>query len=148
MGHVHGHRNLQTDRRGSYGRLDRGLSSNDPGSPLIIPMTGTGVTTSAAVVTPVSPTFAAQAVHTTSSPLTLTLTSVGATPLNISDIIVGGDFAFVSSTCTALPMAPSTSCTMDVTFTPTATGTRTGSMVISTDDPSSPLIVPLTGTGN
>ncbi|MBZ5642597.1 MAG: choice-of-anchor D domain-containing protein [Acidobacteriia bacterium] len=122
--------------------------SNDPASPLIIPMTGTGVTTSAAVVTPVSPTFATQPVNTTSSPLVLTLTSVGATPLNISDIIVGGDFKFVSSTCTALPMAPSTSCTLNVTFTPTGTGTRTGSMVISTDDPLTPLIVPLAGTGN
>ncbi|MBZ5660224.1 MAG: choice-of-anchor D domain-containing protein [Acidobacteriia bacterium] len=124
------------------------VSSNDPGSPLIIPMTGTGVTTAAALVTPVSPTFASQTVNTTSSPLVLTLSSVGATPLTISDILVGGDFAFVSSTCTALPMAPSTSCTLNVTFTPTATGTRTGSMVITTNDPASPLIVPLSGTGN
>ncbi len=84
-----------------------------------------------AAVAPSSLTFGNQAVNTTSAAQTLTLTSVGVNPLMISDVSSTGDFAFPSSTCTAAPMATAATCTFDVTFKPTASGARTGSLTIT-----------------
>ncbi|NUP65006.1 MAG: hypothetical protein HOW71_22885 [Nonomuraea sp.] len=44
-------------------------------------------------------------------------------------------------------MASGASCTVNVTFTPSATGTRTGTLSVASDDPAGPLTVALTGTG-
>ena len=44
-------------------------------------------------------------------------------------------------------MSPSASCTMSVTFNPTAAGTRTGAVIITDDAPGSPHRLVLTGTG-
>ena len=123
------------------------IASNDPNSPLIVSLTGTGVVSSVASVSPTSVAFGNQGLSTTSVPLNVNLTSVGVNPLNLSDIETTGDFNMPSSTCTAEPMSTGVGCTMNVTFTPTAAGTRTGTLIISSDDPSSPVIVNLTGNG-
>ena len=39
------------------------------------------------------------------------------------------------------------SCSLNVTFTPTQTGARTGTLTIASSDPASPITVPLTGNG-
>ena len=89
-------------------------------------------------------TFADRPVGTTSTAQTVTLTNNGEGVFTISSIAVSGDFAQTNA-CASL--AASASCTFNVTFTPTAGGARTGILTIDSNDPSSPQIVALSGTG-
>jgi len=90
-------------------------------------------------------TFTDQSVNTTSASQTFTLTNPGTNNLNIAGLVASGDYA---QTNTCIPaLAPGATCTVSVTFAPTAAGTRTGTITITDDAGSSPQIVSLTGTG-
>jgi len=89
--------------------------------------------------------FGNQSVGTTSAARTVTLTNIGSAPLNILAIATSGDFA--SSNACPTSLAPSGSCTISVTFTPTAPYTRTGTLTITDNAPGSPHVVTLSGTG-
>jgi Abnormal spindle-like microcephaly-assoc'd, ASPM-SPD-2-Hydin len=88
-------------------------------------------------------------VGTTSPAKNVTLKNAQAEALNVSSINVTGDFALAPSTTCPSSGAVSAgeSCTVAVTFTPTATGTRTGRLVLQTDYPTAPVAVHLSGTG-
>jgi protein gp37 len=94
----------------------------------------------------------AQLVGSTSAAQVITLTAHGTAPLTITSIAVtgtnSGDFA-ENDTCPKSPatLALGTSCTISVTFTPTANGPRTGSITFTDDASTSPQMVTLTGTG-
>jgi Abnormal spindle-like microcephaly-assoc'd, ASPM-SPD-2-Hydin len=90
-------------------------------------------------------TFAAQTVNTTSAAQTVTLTNSGNTTLTISSIAASTDFA-ETNTCGA-SLAVGANCTITVTFTPTATGERTGTLTITDNASNSPQTVTLDGTG-
>ena len=74
-----------------------------------------------------------------------TFTNTGEAPIAISGVTAGGDFA-LSSTCTAT-LAINFSCSANVVFTPTATGTRSAVLTVSTTVPGTSYTVTLTGTG-
>jgi Abnormal spindle-like microcephaly-assoc'd, ASPM-SPD-2-Hydin len=78
-------------------------------------------------------------------PQSVTLSNIGFTDIDISSITTTGDFS-ETNTCRA-SLAVGTSCTVSVTFTPTALGTRTGTITVSDSATGSPQTVPLTGTG-
>src|ERR1019366_4780998 len=105
-----------------------------------------GVTTVA--IAPTTLTFAAQPVGTTSAVQTVTLTNAGTTALAINSIAVTGsnstDFALPSKNCTT-SLAASSSCLINVAFTPTAAGTRTGTLTITDNASGSPQTVTLNG---
>jgi len=79
----------------------------------------------------------------TSAPMTITVRNVGEGPSIIDPApdgltIVGaapGDFAFVggSDTCSSVTLFPADECTIDVTFTPTATGPRDAIVRVTAD---------------
>ena len=94
---------------------------------------------------PGSLTFQAQTVGTTSPSEVVTVSNPGATPLKLTSITISGDFAETNSCPKTL--ATGTNCTVDVTFTPTKTGTRTGTLSIKDSALSSVQKVSLTGTG-
>ena len=74
--------------------------------------------------------FGDQTVGTTSPPQTITLTATeDSGTITITSVTISGDFA-QTNTCSA-PITPGTSCTINVTFTPTAAGLRTGSLSIT-----------------
>ncbi len=85
----------------------------------------------------------------------VTVTNSGSGTLNITSIATTGDFALVPVTKTkkvtpcvnGIAMAPGASCLIKVSFTPTQTGARTGSVNFTDDAPNSPQSVGLTGTG-
>ncbi len=94
----------------------------------------------------VSLNFGNQQVGVRSAPLVETLTNNQAVALNISGISTsGGDFS-QTNTCQQ-PVAPGGTCTIDVYFTPSVTGTRTGTLTITDDASNSPQTVALTGIG-
>ncbi|HZR39500.1 MAG TPA: choice-of-anchor D domain-containing protein [Ktedonobacteraceae bacterium] len=129
------------------------ISDNAAGSPQTVSLLGTGVT-SAPVVTlnPTTVNFGNQNVGTTSSAQAITLTNTGTIALTINSITLTGtntsDFA-QSNNC---PISPSTlavngSCTLNVTFTPSANGARNASVSINDNAAGSPQSVTVSGMG-
>ena len=90
-------------------------------------------------------TFSSQSIGTTSAPQTVTMSNTGTSPLTIAGIVASGDFA-QSNTC-GISLAAGANCAINVTFTPTAAGSRTGNLTISDNAVSSPQIVSLGGSG-
>src|SRR5438270_144035 len=99
---------------------------------------GTSSSNPGASVSPTSLTFGSQTVGTTSAAQTVTLT--------ITSIVASGDFA-ASNTCGG-SLAAGGNCSISVTLTPTASGTRTGSLSVTDNATGSPQTVSLTGTGS
>jgi Bacterial Ig-like domain (group 3)/FG-GAP-like repeat/Transmembrane protein 131-like N-terminal len=101
------------------------------------------------VLSPTRLDFGKQTVGIASSPKNVTLMNTGNVVLNIMSIgIVGtnrGDFAQTNNCGTSIPA--NGSCTINVTFTPRATGTRNGAVSVEDNAPGSPQKVPLTGVG-
>jgi len=85
----------------------------------------------------------------------VTVTNTGTATLSISTIATSGDFALVAvkKTKKVTPcvngstVAPGGSCVIKVSFTPTQTGLRTGSVQFTDNAPDSPQSVSLSGTG-
>jgi len=84
-------------------------------------------------------------VDRTSQPYGLVLSNWGTKPMTISSKTITGPFAIYGG-CTA-KVAAGGSCVLDLTFTPTAAGTNTGTLTVVDTDPSSPQIINLTGEG-
>jgi hypothetical protein len=120
------------------------LSDNATGSPQTLNLTGTGISPTA-TLSPSSMTFANDPLGVTSSSQAVTLTNSGTDPLTINGVNVSGDFAETNSCGTSL--AAGGSCVINLTFTPTLAGTRTGTLAVTDDAPGSPQSVQLTGTG-
>src|SRR6266852_5342013 len=74
----------------------------------------------------------------------ISLANTGSATLNITSIVPSGDFA--ATTCGS-SLAGGASCTISVTFTPTAAGVRTATITITDSVASSPQKVTLTGNG-
>ena len=91
-------------------------------------------------------TYATQTVGTTSAPKTFTLTNNQTAALNNIMLSTTGDFAVSSTTCTT-SLAANSKCTINVTFTPTARGPRTGQLRVSDSARNSPQTSKLTGSG-
>jgi hypothetical protein len=101
--------------------------SNNPQS---IALTGTG-TAPGILVVPALLNFGSQIVSTTSSGQAITIMNSGNTTLIISNIATSGDFV-TSGNCASIPAG--SDCSLTVTFTPTATGARTGTVTLTGND--------------
>lgn len=106
---------------------------------------GTQPTGPRIAVSPSSLAFGDQAVGTTSSARTVTISNPGDATANISSVNVSGDYARTTN-CGAT-LAAGASCTANVTFTPAAAGSRAGSLSVSSNAPGSPHGVSLSGNG-
>jgi hypothetical protein len=126
------------------------ITDDAAGSPQTITVTGTGVTSAGTLsISPTTLSFAAFTVGQTSPAQAIQLVNTGNTAINITSIETSGDFA-ETNTCGTLPtvLNVGATCSISVTFTPTATGTRAGGLTIQDDAANSPQGVTLTGTGN
>jgi len=86
---------------------------------------------------------------TTSPEQSVTLAPLTNAAASLSSITASGDFSLVTTT-TSCPYTGgqlSGTCTVDVTFSPTATGTRTGAVTITYTGAGSPETVALNGNG-
>jgi uncharacterized repeat protein (TIGR03803 family) len=121
------------------------MSGSVSNSPQTASLTGTGV--EPATLTPASVTYRTQALGTTSPAKTFTLANNQSVALTSIDISTTGDFAMSATTCTT-SLATHGKCTISVTFSPIATGTRTGKLTVSDSANNSPQTSTLTGTSN
>jgi len=120
------------------------LTDNAANSPQMVVLSGTGFEN--AKLAPASETYRPQDVGVSSPPKTFTLSNKEAAPLSNIHITTSGDFAVVATSCGG-SLAAEDSCWISVTFTPTATGTRTGQLSVSDSANNSPQTSNLTGTG-
>ncbi len=99
-------------------------------------------------VTPASLAFGNQVLSTTSAAKTLTLTSTYTSAVTINSITATASYKISATTCpNPGTLAANSSCTISVTFTPTATGATPGSVTISASVGVTNSPVALTGTG-
>jgi VCBS repeat protein/centrosomal CEP192-like protein/pre-peptidase/ASPM-SPD-2-Hydin domain-containing protein len=122
---------------------------NNDGRLDLVPSLSNGISvllqTPTATLSATQLTYATQLVGTTSAAQKVTLSNKGTAQLTIAGIQVTGDFQ-ETNTCGA-GLQPGTTCTITVTFTPTAGGTRTGSVAIQDNGNSKTQKISLTGTG-
>jgi trimeric autotransporter adhesin len=119
------------------------FTDNGPGGGQMVALSGTGIND--ATLTPASVTFPKIKIGTTSAAKTFTLTNTQPVALNSIAISTTGDFAVSATTC-GTSLGAKGECTVSVTFTPTATGTRTGQLSVSDSANNSPQTSNLTGT--
>lgn len=128
-------------------------NTNDTtGSTQTVSLTGTGVGVPTAAASPSTLTFSSTSIGVASAAQSVTLTNSGTGPLTIASVAISGtnagDFAEASS-CGATLVAGS-NCTISVTFTPAASGSRTATLTITdnaNNTTGSTQAVSLTGTG-
>jgi hypothetical protein len=110
---------------------------------------GSGPGTPGAMLMPANLSFGNQGVNTTSSPQTITLRNNGVLTLAIASISItgtnSGDFAQTNGCGNSLAIG--NTCGINVTFDPTAAGTRNAMVSFSDDASGSPQLIPLSGVG-
>lgn len=108
-----------------------------------------GASGGSASASPSSLTWVSVAVGGIGGQKTATLTNSGSTALSINSIAITGadpaDFRIYSTTCGS-SLAAGASCSANIVFAPTTTGTRTGSLSFSDSATNSPEIVALSGS--
>jgi hypothetical protein len=105
------------------------LTDSGSGSPQEILVSGIGVLQPQASLSAASLGFPAQSIGSPSSAQQVTLSNTGDAPLNISGIAVTGDFS-QANTCGSI-LSATGSCSISVIFTPSATGTRAGTLTVT-----------------
>lgn len=131
------------------------ITDNAADSPESISMSGPAVAAPGAVLLPLSIVFGGQQIGVPSSaqPVTLTNPPNGnglVAPLAIASVTTNGDFAIVQNACPGSLASGNNGCTISVSFIPTMSGTRTGTLNVfdnANGVPSNIQITTLMGTG-
>ncbi len=127
------------------------LTITDTAGTQSVGLTGTGGT--APGFSPSVPTipFGNQQKTVKSSATSVMVANNGSASLSISGVGVSGansfDFAISANSCSGAIVAVNATCSVSVTFTPSATGAETASLTFTDNAPGSPQSVGLTGTG-
>jgi hypothetical protein len=124
------------------------IADNAIGSPQPVALTGTGAGGTGTIsISPTSLTFASQTLGTTSAAQIVTVSNIGGVTVTFTSIVTSGDFAgatLAQCPSIAVEAAP---CVFSITFTPTANGTRTGTITFTDNATGGPQTVTLIGTG-
>jgi len=125
------------------------IKDNVLGSPQTVPLTATVINPVAKFST-TSLAFGKVKYGTSSSPQSITVTNIGATNLTISKVSLSGanpgDF-LVTNGCSS-PLAPKGTCSISVTFKPTAKTSRSATLTVTSNAFISSQAISLSGTGN
>jgi phospholipase C/uncharacterized protein YjdB len=118
------------------------VTDSDPSSPQTVELTGIGtyVTFSSSTLN-----FGTVLQGKASSKVSVTLTNNAASSLAITRIAMFGDYTQTNNCGDSV--AANSNCKITVTFTPSTTGTRYGTITITDSDGASPQVVNLTGIG-
>lgn len=111
----------------------------------VVLLVGLANSGAAATISPTSLSWGDQSLGTSSAAKTITLTNSGVATLEINSVIASGDYAQTNNCSTSLAM--NASCTINVTFSPSYTGSRSGFLSLNDTAASYLQTVNLTGTG-
>jgi len=123
---------------------------NAAGSPGVVSLSGSATAAAAPVASlTASLAFGSVNVGTTSTAQTATMSNTGNAPLTLASIATGStEFAVSGGTCAAGgSVAASASCTINLSFTPSAAGARSATLVVAHDAASAQSSTSLSGTG-
>jgi hypothetical protein len=120
------------------------LTDSATNSPQTVALSGTALAPTVSL-SATSLSFSAQPISTTSPPQTVTVSNTGNGTLTPLTIAISGNFA-QTNTCGS-SVAAGAGCTISVTFTPTAPGSRTGTLSLTDNAGTSPQTVSLIGAG-
>ncbi|HZC43486.1 MAG TPA: choice-of-anchor D domain-containing protein, partial [Acidobacteriaceae bacterium] len=104
-----------------------------------------GVPQSSMTLTPTTLTFSGQPLQITSRPQTVTVANTGTTALTVGNICTLGDFLETDNCGNSTPA--NGSCQISVTFSPSGSGTRTGTLTVPANIAGGQETVSLSGTG-
>lgn len=144
--------NLTATALGTVPAASFQVADSVTGSPQTVALTAHAIP--AAVLLPGGLTFPTTFVGQTSAALPATLTNEQtSTALTITSATITGADPSDFAVTTACPTSPATlpalgSCTLNVTFTPIASGTRTASLTVVDGVTGSPQVISLSGPGN
>jgi arylsulfate sulfotransferase len=101
-------------------------------------------------VSPNAVTFPAITQGAASTPIVVTVTNSGTAALNISSVAVAGSNAgdFTTTNACSGAVAAMGTCTISVTFVPTASGPRSETITLTDNAPDSPQVINVSGTAN
>jgi hypothetical protein len=118
------------------------VTSSDPASPLLTQATGTGTE----VKTSLSSIAFGSISYGTNKTIDLTISNTGTASFTLAETISGAGFSVSSTgkTCTT-SLAAGTSCVLPIEYDPSAVGTNSGTLSLTTNGGSSP-VLPLSGT--
>jgi hypothetical protein len=119
--HLHSHRKRPAQRHTLHSRTAPEHKPHSSPEPAKAPATDT--------LAPSSLTFAQQQLATTSTAQQVTLTNTGDVALTLISASITGDFSVVNACGTSL--AAHSTCAFNVSFTPTATGARSGVLTVT-----------------
>src|SRR6266581_1255627 len=123
------------------------ITSNAPGSPLTIALSGTGVAATFLLgANPASLSFGNVNVGGNGSS-SVTLTNTGNSNVNISSVTVSGAGFSASGVSAGTNLTPNQSLTLNVAFAPTTAGSVTGSVSVASNATNSPAVISLSGAG-
>lgn len=122
------------------------VASNAPSNPAIsLSGSGSAVPVPSIALSRGSVTFTTQTVGTTSGAQSVTLTNNGTGALTITQVATTPNPEFSSTSTCVGTVNPGASCTINVTFAPTAAGTRSGSLTVTSNAAGSPSTIALSG---
>ncbi len=121
------------------------IVSNATNSPLTIPLSGTG-SQAGLTISPASFNFGSVVDGQTKSQ-SFTVTNTGTASLTLAQLSVTGTAYSVSGLATPATITPGGTTTFSVLFAPTTAGSLAGSVSITSNAPSSPNVLSLSGTG-
>jgi hypothetical protein len=123
------------------------IGSNAPHSPLIVPVSGSGLAKSLQLsANPSILAFGSVTQGTSSSKLPVTLTNTGNSSVSVSNLTSTGSYFSVSGLATPVTLAPGQTAGFNVSFAPTTTGAFSGNVSLASTAINSPLSIPLSGT--
>ncbi len=125
------------------------VADNASGSPQTVSVSGTGSSQPGATLSPTSLSFSSVNVGANLAKM-VTVTNTGNATLTVSSITISGSSSYTESdTCVSATggIAPTKTCTITVTFAPSAFGTLSGTLDVADNATGSPQVVTLTGSG-
>ncbi len=123
------------------------IVSNAPTSPSVLALTGTGVAATQILSISTNTLTFGNVATGASSTLPVTVTNTGNSNVQISQIAVGGTGFSLSGAGVPVTLTPSQSLVFSVVFSPTATGSDSGSVTITSNATGSPAAITLSGSG-
>ncbi len=124
------------------------IVSNAPTSPSSVSLNGTGIAATLTLgISPTSLSFGSVATGTSSGAQNVTVSNTGNSNVNISQITLNGAGFLLAGGSTPVTLSPAQSLTLSVQFSPTVSGSVSGSISIVSNATGSPAPVSLSGTG-
>jgi len=131
------------------GALSNNVTVNRTGGTLNVGVSGTGASGASPgqLAVPGSISFGSQTVGATGSASNATISNAGGTAVAVSSVTSNNaaEFAVVSNTCATVN--PGASCTVGVTFKPSAAGARSATITVVSNGTGSPQSIGASGTG-